>query len=82
MESGSGYLLQVSGRGRGNMDSMGLNSPGAASQGHSSVLQQEGRRVGAAAVRRCSKSGKKKNMDPDKPSSLSLSLLLESELQP
>lgn len=57
MESGSGYLLQVGGRGRDDMDSIGLNSSGAASQGQSSVLQQEGERVRAAAVQRRSKSG-------------------------
>lgn len=63
MESGSGYLLQVSGRGTDDMDSIGLNSSGAASQGQSSVLQQEGERVW-------------QHMDPDKPSSLSLPVLL------
>lgn len=59
MESGSGYLLQVSGRRRDNMDSIGLNSPGAASQGQSRVLQQEGQCVGVPGVQRRSVSGRK-----------------------
>lgn len=59
MELGSGYLLQVSGRGKDNTDSIGLNSPVAASQGQSHVLQQEGERVWVAVVQRHSVSGVK-----------------------